>query len=593
MLSANASLHAYVNKLQDELRPAVVSEADVLEIVLSVLALAKAALDASEPGGRYREPNAQENLNELIGGAQERLQRLENDQVFISSNEIEVARKLLTEIESTDIQPEAWLGDAVQQWNCLPAEVADLICGLAEIPTGGSVYAPWDSFGQLAVRVARMNAKVTVESPAKFGQLTIAQMLTSTSFEVIHSEPILNSQVRAPDLRTFDSVIAVPPMGVAYQYTPVFDRFKRFLERSTSSTILGIQHVLMHAQRRAVVLVPSSFLSNSGADERLRRNLLADGILQAVVELPQGILGTTIQTAVLVLNPKGGEKVVRFVDATSEKFHYKVSKARSQLLEVQQLVRLALGGVMPSDASSNYREIPVDDVMSLNSNLQAKRHVLSTAATEANSMLSAGEVAPLGELVTHISSLPMAAISTHSGVAPVQTVRAVGTQDIQAHGFIATIGKTIQLAEKIVDKHQHLLLQPLDVVLVIKGSVGKVGILSAEAFSDGAIFAGQAVIALRVKDPQVMDAKALYATLRSPLGKQLLGALVAGTTTPLIQLRELLQLRFPVLTPEQQVHAAAMLDEEQTIQEQIDQLRTKQANLSAHFLALEERESTC
>lgn len=586
MLSANTSLHAYVNRLQDQLRPAVLADADVLEIVLFILAVAKASLEMPELGGCH-DPYSEQDQKKLVEEAKEKLQRLENDRVLVFSNEVEVAKKLLAEIGSATIQPESWLGSSGQQWFSLPQEVADLICGLAEIPMDASVYAPWDNFGQLAIRVARLKAKATVETPVKFGQLAIAQMLTDTTFRVVHSEPILNSLVRdTAGSRAFDSAIAVPPMGVSYQYVEAF-------EKSTSSTILGINHVLTFAQRRAVVLVPSSFLSNSGADERLRRNLLGDGMLKAVIELPQGVLGTTIQTAVLVLSPKGGEQTVRFVDATSEMFHCKVSKALSQLIEVSQIVRLALKRNTPSDDNSSCKEVPIEEVLSMNSNLQAKRHVQTAAAVEATSMLRAWKSATLGELVTHISSLPNAAISTQSGEASVRTVRAVGTQDIQTHGFIADVGKTIQLSEKVVNRHRHLLLEPLDVVLVIKGSVGKVGILSPEAFTDGEIFAGQAVIALRVKDPRVLEAKALYATLRSPLGKQLLGALVAGTTTPLIQLRELLQLELPVLTRKQQGQAAAMLDEEQTIQEQIDKLRIKQATLSAKFLALAEREITC
>ena len=126
-----------------------------------------------------------------------------------------------------------------------------------------------------------------------------------------------------------------------------------------------------------------------------------------------------------------------------------------------------------------------------------------------------------------------------------------------------------------------------------KGSVGRVGLLSPDEFSRTTCFVAQSAVALRFNEPNETGAKALYLMLRSPLGNQLLTAIAASTTTPLIQLRELMQIEIPLLDAVSQGQAAALFDREQQIQEDINRMKEEQAKLSANFWVIAEEDETC
>ncbi|OSR39000.1 hypothetical protein BV323_02402 [Pseudomonas syringae pv. actinidiae] len=69
--------------------------------------------------------------------------------------------------------------------------------------------------------------------------------------------------------------------------------------------------------------------------------------------------------------------------------------------------------------------------------------------------------------------------------------------------------------------------------------------------------------------------------LRSPLGQAGLRRLVVGTSAPTIQAKALRGFQIPVLTAVQADMALEALEEEATIELQIDDLRQKQANISS------------
>ena len=122
-------------------------------------------------------------------------------------------------------------------------------------------------------------------------------------------------------------------------------------------------------------------------------------------------------------------------------------------------------------------------------------------------------------------------------------------------------------------------LCPNDIVLIVKGSVGKVGIVSGDDEPEEACawIAGQSAIVLRVREGSRIDPRALFMQLRSPLGQQLLKGIVSGATIPLIQLKELRKL--PVILPDAvtQQRAIDALEAEAVLARQIHQLREEQA----------------
>jgi type I restriction enzyme M protein len=147
----------------------------------------------------------------------------------------------------------------------------------------------------------------------------------------------------------------------------------------------------------------------------------------------------------------------------------------------------------------------------------------------------------------------------------------------------------VGIESAIAQRNEHQFLRPHDIVLIIKGSVGKVGIVPEDVPAPGAEgwIVGQSGVILRVNDPNIIDPRTLAVYLRSKLGKELLdGVAVRGATIPLIQLRELQRLPIIIPTTEKAAEIGALLDDEDRIQREIEQLRVRQAGLASQVWAM-------
>lgn len=113
----------------------------------------------------------------------------------------------------------------------------------------------------------------------------------------------------------FDVVLANPPWGVRAD-VPGIDHFP---VRTTDTTGLFIQHALsqLRPKGRAVFVVPQGFLCRRGPEQRLRRMLLEQHTVEAVISLPHGsfLPYAGIQASVLVLRRNGPTKRIRMIDA--------------------------------------------------------------------------------------------------------------------------------------------------------------------------------------------------------------------------------------------------------------------------------------
>jgi type I restriction enzyme M protein len=118
-----------------------------------------------------------------------------------------------------------------------------------------------------------------------------------------------------PQRDGFDLVLLNPPWGV--RPDPV--GLDHFPIRTSDSTCLFIQHALsqLRPQGRAVIIVPEGFLFRSGAEQRLRRILVEQHTVEAVVSLPAAAFRpySSIKANILVLSRGGQTERIRMFNA--------------------------------------------------------------------------------------------------------------------------------------------------------------------------------------------------------------------------------------------------------------------------------------
>jgi type I restriction enzyme M protein len=227
--------------------------------------------------------------------------------------------------------------------------------------------------------------------------------------------------------------------------------------------------------------------------------------------------------------------------------------------------------------------VPVTEVMANDSQLQPSRYVLPAPDRKIQELLARSKVVALGDLVTTVRPMPTAAAGED-----LVTVWEIGASDIPSYSFISTPGREVKIDAQAAVKSEHQFLRPLDIILIVKGSTGKVGIVPKDVPppGPGGWVAGQSAIVLRLNPKSPVDARALAIQLRSDIGRTLLRSIESGATIPLIQLKELMSLR--VLVPDKVTSAKAIkaLEREAQLQEEIARLREEQSNAARDLWAV-------
>jgi type I restriction enzyme M protein len=463
----------------------------------------------------------------------------------------------------------------------LPPEVATLLVALSRIAPGDSVYTPWDTGGQLAARAARTAANVFLEVPPRWPIAAFVSILQDKPFESRFSDPIRNpSAVENGKPRKFDVAVSCPPFGLRYDADVAQqDWFGRFPEQTSSGAVLAIRHLLSQARRRVVVATSHAVLFSGGVEQQLREDLVRKGIVEAVIDLPSGVFTTTnIPFAILVLDPAGGHDNIRFINADSQEYREPVSKARSRLINLDGLVELVFNEV----ETENTAVVASSDVLKQEALLLVGRYLLPAAKKRVLQLIRNRDCRLLGELVFTVRPMPTITATQDSIEA-----REIGAADLPPFGYITTPGRSVLIDRLVSSNNAKQFLRPLDLVLIIKGSVGKLGIVPKEVPppGPGGWVAGQSAIVLRSNE-SVIDPRAMAVQLRSELGQEVLKFATTGATIPLIPLKMLLKL--PIFVPDRETVQKAVdaLEQETKLQREIDRLHQAQTEFAKDLWTL-------
>ena len=465
----------------------------------------------------------------------------------------------------------------------IPQEIADLMVGLISSESNMSVYTPWDFGAQLTGRALKLKASVYLESIKDSALPALVGVIIGGNFTYVCSNPLTSPQaIENGKLRKFDTAVALLPFGLRYDLEVVDrDWFNRFPERTNSGIVLAVRHLLAQTKTRIVIAAPNTLLSSPGYEKTLREDLIQKGIVESVISLPSGLFAfSNIAMSILVLDPRGGHEEIRFVNGDNEHFRESISKARARLTNVDKLLNIANGQLLDDDASL----VSINSVIENDAQLLVSRYLLADSSKRIQTILSSQNTVALGDLVITVRPMPTVQESQ-------QYIEAleVGAADLPKFGYIRTTGRAVKIDSEIAQKNKHQFLKPLDIVLIVKGSVGKVGIvpMNVPELGAGGWVAGQSATILRVDGHSKIDPRCLAIYLRSELGQELLKSIVTGATIQLIQLRELLRLQIIIPSSEEQLAIENALDKEADIQEAIDVQMNKQSKVSANFWNLD------
>lgn len=263
--------------------------------------------------------------------------------------------------------------------NLLPLELSRFICKLAEIKPNNKVYNPFSGFASFAVFLKQyqyyLGQEINKISWA-IGSLRILAYKKNNITKFILSDSI--SQWIPSPVKKFDLIIASPPLRIRLQ-EHIIGKFG--IIRTCEHFLLekGLEN--LNDGGKLIAIIPNGVLFSSGIEQKLRRYLVENDLIELVISFPAGLLlNTTIPIAILVINKKKKKKengIVRFIDATSFVKNISINEKR---LNDNELISV----IYKSDTSNSLRIISNSTIKDSDYNLNVPRYFAPKIDNESN-----------------------------------------------------------------------------------------------------------------------------------------------------------------------------------------------------------------
>jgi type I restriction enzyme M protein len=126
-------------------------------------------------------------------------------------------------------------------------------------------------------------------------------------------------------LRKYDIVVANPPFSQNYTTAGMRfkERFVNWMSQKKQADFMFVQHMIatLKDNGRMAVVMPHGVLFRGGEEQRMRKRLIEQGILECIIGLPPALFfGTGIPASILIVNKAGaaGRDGVFFINADRE-----------------------------------------------------------------------------------------------------------------------------------------------------------------------------------------------------------------------------------------------------------------------------------
>lgn len=281
-----------------------------------------------------------------------------------------------------------------------PPEVSTLMARLMDPLEGEDICDPACGSGSLLLQCGRLiRARTGSRRYALYAQEAIGSTWALAKMNMfLHGEDnhriewgdtLRNPKLMANDtsLRRFDVVVANPPFslenwGHESAENDRFDRFRRGVPPRTKADFAFILHMvetMKPGTGRMAVVVPHGILFRGGAEGRIRRKLIEDNLLDAVIGIPEKLFyGTGIPAAVLLFRMRKADDKVLFIDGSRD---FQPGRNQNTLREAGMDRMLAACAARVS-VEKYARLVSLEDIAAQDHNLNIARYVDTTRSAQ-------------------------------------------------------------------------------------------------------------------------------------------------------------------------------------------------------------------
>ncbi|MFI6958223.1 N-6 DNA methylase [Nocardia sp. NPDC050408] len=298
-----------------------------------------------------------------------------------------------------------------------PRSVGQLMVHLADPRPGQSVYDPSMGTGGLLIAADAYVAERTGRHDALdlFGQDVSVQLRTVAWLNLmLHG--VTNASVRIGDAildpshlnsagspKQFDRVLTNPPFSLRYRHEVSRIPAQTRYGHSRSADLMFVQHTVasLTPDGVGVMAVPNGVLFRGGEEGEIRRRIIQDNRISAVIALGRNLFPTTsVPFSILVLRGEntapGSERDILFINAEHE-----VDIARSRThLAPRHVERIATTFHNRKNISYFSRLVSIEEITKKEFNLNVGKYISTRPPTHARPSIDAlltGGV-PVGEV---------------------------------------------------------------------------------------------------------------------------------------------------------------------------------------------------
>jgi hypothetical protein len=372
--------------------------------------------------------------------------------------------------------------------------LCDLAVESLHVQSGEVVWVPFDPSGQFTVRLVRAGARVWRAGPG-YGAPDLTAMLLA-----LEDDPAVFERVTfattTPDVEGRNAVVkclVAPPMGMKVPRTTEWRKWEQVSraerrlwvtpDETDRSDAWAVAAMWPAVEKRGVFLASPSLLFGHGQEHRLRKALMLDqrgNMVAASVSLPTGVLNmSSVAPSMLILDAEHRADRVRVVDLGGSDSSSGSRKRLGRDLDSRAAAELlAPKGLTPQVAA----DIELREIEGYDFSLMPQRYLRRVEDLTGNRR-------PLGELLTATVRSPVPTKDLNAwpvweiGIPRLDQWRPISS------GYDRSMSITPRKADEA-------LLREGDLVLSIKGTVGKVGIVGSipESYDEAVAHATTALL---------------------------------------------------------------------------------------------------
>lgn len=378
------------------------------------------------------------------------------------------------------------------------------------------------------------------------------------------------------DKKRAETEICFPPLGWKLNENDALP--KRTLDwmgatetvRLTGEAVAIADQLAQAPQARSIISLSAGALFRTvGVEATTRNELVTSGRLRAVLDVPSGMTyhETGIGTGILVLSPETEKQdTVRFLDLSAPHLSTRTSRGRYEA-KTDISWRDALLGAISDDKFG--RDVSLPEIEDQGGLLTVSRYLSKTGdkLDAFNKRYAARALSDLVELIRPVA-LPKAEDGEY-------VIHETAPGDIGEDGFLETPPKTVKVDRGALRKAQNQQLEPGDVILSVKGTIGRVGIVPDSVpgrHDDNFWTVGQSMMILRPRTDRILP-EVLYEYLSSDLVQKHFETLAGGAVIMSFNMKDLKSLPIPVPTMQEQQKIAAAFGARQKLYADIQRVR--------------------